>query len=58
MKYIGKSHNLWHRMALGLEQMVFDPSTLPKPTNSGSSEFDADQSKTVSNCLKICEFEI
>lgn len=28
MKYVGKSHNLWHRMALGLEQMAFDPAVV------------------------------
>lgn len=56
MKYIGKSHNLWHRMALGLEQMAFDPSTLPKPSNSGSSEFDGDQTKTVSRQNHLFEY--
>lgn len=46
MKYIGKSHNLWHRMALGLEQMAFD-NTLAKVSNAGGSEIE-DQSKMVS----------
>lgn len=26
MKYLGKSHNLWHRMALSLERLAFDPA--------------------------------
>merc|ERR1719391_1508094 len=26
LKYLGKSHNLWHRAALLLEQQAFDPS--------------------------------
>lgn len=24
MKYLGKTHNLWHRMTLNLEQMAID----------------------------------
>lgn len=24
MKYLGKSHNLWHRMTLSLEQLAFE----------------------------------
>ncbi|XP_069681279.1 transformation/transcription domain-associated protein isoform X3 [Periplaneta americana] len=27
MKYLGKSHNLWHRMTLNLEQMAFEQSS-------------------------------
>ncbi|XP_071454988.1 transformation/transcription domain-associated protein [Hetaerina americana] len=27
MKYLGKSHNLWHRMVLSLEQLGFDPNS-------------------------------
>lgn len=49
MKYLGKSHNLWHHMALGLEQMAFDPNTLPRALHSGGPEFDGDQTKTVIN---------
>lgn len=26
MKYLGKTHNLWHRMTLNLEQMAIDQS--------------------------------
>ena len=26
LKYLGKSHNLWHRTALLLEQQAFDPT--------------------------------
>lgn len=49
MTYLGKSHNLWHRMALGLEQMAFDPSSLTKTTNPASCyEFEGEPSKTVS----------
>lgn len=37
MKYLGKSHNLWHRMALNMEQLAFDPNTvLSRPSNPGS----------------------
>ncbi|XP_044261128.1 transcription-associated protein 1 [Tribolium madens] len=44
MKYLGKSHNLWHRMALGLEQMAFDPAST-KATNTSCYDFETDQSK-------------
>ena len=26
LKYIGRSHNLWHRSALMLEQIAFEPN--------------------------------
>ncbi|XP_049825027.1 transcription-associated protein 1 isoform X2 [Aethina tumida] len=46
MKYIGKSHNLWHRMALGLEQMAYDNGSNVKPSNPASCyDFESDQSK-------------
>ncbi|CAH1110190.1 unnamed protein product [Psylliodes chrysocephalus] len=53
MTYLGKSHNLWHRMALGLEQMAFDPSSLTKTTNPASCyEFEGEPSKTdLLDCL-------
>ncbi|CAG9853589.1 unnamed protein product [Phyllotreta striolata] len=38
MTYLGKSHNLWHRMALGLEQMAFEPNALTKTTSSANYE--------------------
>ncbi|KAF5284945.1 hypothetical protein FQA39_LY16900 [Lamprigera yunnana] len=43
MKYIGKSHNLWHRMALGLEQMVFDPNVSIKGNPAACYDFEPDQ---------------
>lgn len=27
MKYLGKTHNLWHRMTLNLEQMAIDQTS-------------------------------
>lgn len=27
MKYLGKTHNLWHRMTLNLEQMAIDQAS-------------------------------
>lgn len=49
MKYLGKSHNLWHRLALGLEQMAFDPNSISKASNAASCyDFETDQSKNVS----------
>lgn len=43
MKYIGKSHNLWHRMALGLEQMAFDPNFQNKSNPASCYDFEPDQ---------------
>ncbi|KAK9754069.1 FAT domain [Popillia japonica] len=43
MKYIGKSHNLWHRMALGLEQMSADPNASLKSNPSTCYDFEPDQ---------------
>lgn len=38
MKYLGKSHNLWHRMALNMEQLAFDPNTvLSRPQAAASA---------------------
>lgn len=53
MKYMGKSHNLWHRMALGLEQMCFDPNAAVKSPNPAACyEFEPDQvPKNVKNQL-------
>lgn len=31
MKYLGKSHNLWYRMSLMLEQSAFDTNALTSP---------------------------
>ncbi|KAF7269505.1 transcription-associated protein Nipped-A isoform X2 [Rhynchophorus ferrugineus] len=44
MKYLGKGHNLWHRMALAMEQQAFDP---PGKSNNSSScyEFEGEQPK-------------
>lgn len=48
MKYMGKSHNLWHRMVLGLEQMAFDPKQQPTPAAT-CYDFEPDQTpKSVS----------
>lgn len=46
MKYIGKSHNLWHRMALAMEQQAFDaPGKAPNPASC--YEFEGEQPKQV-----------
>lgn len=47
MKYIGKAHNLWHRMALELEQTAFDTNSLnPRPSNQAACyEFEGDQNQ-------------
>jgi transformation/transcription domain-associated protein len=39
LKYLGKSHNLWHRAALLLEQQAFDPSPrdIIRPRKDGSA---------------------
>lgn len=50
MKYIGKSHNLWHRMALGLEQQAFDP-TLVKPKREQIDCYDFEPEQSPKNDL-------
>ncbi|KAL3270789.1 hypothetical protein HHI36_021313 [Cryptolaemus montrouzieri] len=46
MKYLGKSFNLWHRMALGMEQMAFDPASVKKSSNPTSCyDFESEASK-------------
>lgn len=55
MKYLGKSHNLWHRMALNLEQMAFDPNTKPATNNPAACyEFEPDQ--TPKNVSRFTRF--
>ncbi|XP_057664226.1 transcription-associated protein 1 [Diorhabda carinulata] len=53
MTYLGKSHNLWHRMTLGLEQIAFNPSTVPKPSNPTTCyEFEGEPTKSeLLDCL-------
>ncbi|KAJ8954217.1 hypothetical protein NQ318_005812 [Aromia moschata] len=46
MKYIGKSHNLWHRMALGLEQMAFESNSSKANNPASCYEFEGEQSKS------------
>lgn len=44
MKFLGKSHNLWHRMALNLEQMAFDVNTNVKASNPAACyDFEPEQ---------------
>lgn len=43
MKYMGRSHNLWHRMVLGLEQMAFDPK---QPASSAGACYDFEPDQT------------
>lgn len=46
MKYLGKSHNLWHRMTLNLEQMAFDASILAKIKKETSDCYDFEPEST------------
>lgn len=47
MRYLGKSYNLWHRMALGMEQMAFDAASVKKNTNPGNSyDFESEEGKS------------
>ena len=56
LKYLGKSHNLWHRVALQLEQIAFDGNgshSNPTPTSSKkSSSADHDHSDSGHLSLK------
>lgn len=48
INYLGKSHNLWHRMTLMMEDMCFEPSPRIEATaefGPDSIEIDADESK-------------
>ena len=38
LKYLGKSHNLWHRVALQLEQIAFDGNNGSHPVVASSSK--------------------
>ncbi|XP_066149283.1 transcription-associated protein 1 isoform X2 [Euwallacea fornicatus] len=44
MKYLGKSHNLWHRMALTMEHQAFEPPG-KGPNVANCYEFEGDQPK-------------
>ena len=46
MKYLGRSHNLWHRMTLSLEHMAFDNSNthLKAKRESDCYDFEPDNS--------------
>ncbi|XP_066597811.1 transformation/transcription domain-associated protein isoform X1 [Prorops nasuta] len=45
MKYLGRSHNLWHRMTLSLEQMAFDNGNQYKnKRESDCYDFEPDNS--------------
>lgn len=40
LKYIGKSHNLWHRSSLLLENMAFEKGVAPQVKSRGASAAD------------------
>ncbi|XP_044007561.1 transformation/transcription domain-associated protein isoform X2 [Aphidius gifuensis] len=46
MKYLGRSHNVWHRMTLSLEQMAFDSglSSIRNKRESDCYDFEPDNS--------------
>ncbi|XP_017777683.1 PREDICTED: transformation/transcription domain-associated protein isoform X2 [Nicrophorus vespilloides] len=63
MQYIGKSHNLWHRMALGLEQMAFDQNVTTKSINTYELENGENPKKEIYDCLgqlyaQLCEEDL
>ncbi|KAK7066693.1 hypothetical protein SK128_022508, partial [Halocaridina rubra] len=41
MKYLGKSHNLWHRMTLLLEQMALEQGAISSPRTSKKDVYDS-----------------
>ncbi|VVC99481.1 unnamed protein product [Leptidea sinapis] len=46
MKYLGKTHNLWHRMTLNLEQMAIDQAA-GRPTRDALEIYDYDVETTL-----------
>ena len=46
MRYLGKSHNLWYRMALSLEQMALDSGSLHmiRPKKEATDMYDFEPS--------------
>lgn len=58
MKYLGKTHNLWHRMTLNLEQMAIDQASGRVPKEIDIYDYDVETTtSTVSfinyKCLSI-----
>lgn len=50
MKYLGKTHNLWHRMTLNLELMCQDPPPNKQPSAAVESEYlDFEDDTTTAN---------
>ncbi|XP_050299225.1 transcription-associated protein 1 isoform X2 [Anthonomus grandis grandis] len=61
MKYIGKNHNLWHRMALTMEQQAF--SAAAKNANPASCyEFEGEQNELLDSLAdlyqQMCEEDL
>lgn len=60
VKYLGKSHNLWHRAVLILENMAVDGGTANvlqiKPKFSSSAEFDFEPNTPNTAVQQVCMF--
>ena len=46
MRYLGKSHNLWYRMSLSLEQLAVDSGSLQlvRPKKEAADQYDFEPS--------------
>lgn len=58
MKYLGKSHNLWHRMTLLLEQLSLEQGATSSPRSSKKDFYDSYDMEPVVNPQQVmfCSF--
>ena len=54
MKYLGKSHNLWHRMTLMLEQIAVEQGATSMPKSSKKELQDLYEMEHVINPQQVC----
>lgn len=57
MKYLGKTHNLWHRMTLNLEQMAIDQAS-GRANREALDIFDYDVESTTPTVSDTLMFKI
>ncbi|XP_067013941.2 transformation/transcription domain-associated protein [Anabrus simplex] len=56
MKYLGKAHNLWHRMTLILEQLAVDPATTGPVKKTGLADcYDFEPPTPVQKCQEVVD---
>lgn len=53
MKYLGKSHNLWHRMTLLLEQAALEQGAMTAPRSTKKDLYDSYDMEPVTNPQQV-----